>query len=47
VAGLGGRDVGANLPVGLAEGAGLQIVQDFGVGKDGGLGVEDLDGGGC
>ena len=42
VAGLGGGDVGAHSTVGLAEGPRREEMEDFGVGKDGGLGVEDL-----
>ena len=44
VAGLRGRDVGADFVVGVAEGPGREEVEDFGVGEDGGLGVEDLVG---
>ena len=43
VAGLGGGDVGADFAVRVAERVGGEEVQDFGVGKDGGLRVEDLD----
>jgi hypothetical protein len=42
VAGLGGGDVGADLPIGFAERPCAEEVQDFGIGEDGGLGVEDL-----
>ena len=42
VAGLGGGDVGAHFAVGLAEGPRREEMEDFGVGEDGGLGVEDL-----
>ena len=42
VAGLGGGDVGAHFVVGLAEGPRREEMEDFGVGEDGGLGVEDL-----
>jgi hypothetical protein len=42
VAELGGGDVGADFTVGLAEGPRREEMEDFGVGEDGGLRVEDL-----
>ena len=42
VAGLGGGDVGADFPVGFTEWVCAEEVQDFGIGEDGGLRVEDL-----
>ena len=42
MAGLRGRNVGPDFAVGVAEGPGREEVEDFGVGEDGGLGVEDL-----
>jgi hypothetical protein len=42
VAGLGGGDVGADFPVGFTERVCAEEVQDFGIGEDGGLRVEDL-----
>jgi hypothetical protein len=42
VAGLGGGDVGADSEVGLAEGPRREEMEDFSVGEDGGLGVENL-----
>lgn len=42
MAGLGGGDVGADFPVGFTERACAEEVQDFGIGEDGGLRVEDL-----